>query len=389
MNNIVLFGSGVVAEQNLSLKPVFIVDNNPDLIGSKFHGLDIKSPEVLIDQSHTYRIVVCTTSVKEVKKQLKNYGFIWKETAYIAKQLTEREKIRTLEDSRFSFLISSGLPSTAESFSGGGIYKISETQDYPEINKIYEGNTHGLISLDNGYFAFTCQGEGIKVLDNKLNIYKTIPLIAGLRPHGLKRYKNLWVIVASNKDCILAVDDDGKEIFKYSFSDKLSLFGSPQHHCNDIDIVGDLAYISMFSVTGNWKRNVFDGGIMEVNLIDGTMSVIVNNLTMPHSVSYNEREGLSVLNSFKGTLLASNFNEQAKLPGFLRGYDSDEDYYYLGESKNRNFSRLETNRKPVSIDTRITIVNKKLGFSRSIQLPMRISELHSVILLNNQKNNLI
>ncbi|KGJ97003.1 DUF4915 domain-containing protein [Colwellia psychrerythraea] len=389
MKKIVLFGSGVVAEQNLALKPDFIVDNNADIIGSKFHGLDIKSPDVLKDKSTIYQIVVCTTSVGEVKKQLTNYGFIWGQTANIAKQLAERSKISDLEEASFSFLISSGLPSSAESFSGGGIYKITEKQDYPEISKIYEGNTHGLISLENGYYAFTCQGEGIKILDNNLKVVKTIPLRKGLRPHGLKRYKDLWVLVSSNRDCILAVDDNGKEVFEYSFSKKLALFESPQHHCNDIEVVGDIAYVSMFSVTGNWKRNVFDGGIIEVNLINGSMTTIINNLTMPHSISYTPEQGLTILNSFKGTLLASNFSEQAKLPGFLRGYDSDESYHYLGESKNRNFSRLDTGRKPVSIDTRITIMNKEFGFSRSIQLPSRISELHAIILLKNMNTKQI
>jgi|GEM_PF-1461434 len=384
MKKIVLFGSGVVAEQNLALKPDFIVDNNIDLIGSQFHGLDIRSPNVLNDKSTVYQVVVCTTSVGEVKKQLTNYGFSWGETANVAKQLAERTKINDLEETSFSFLISSGLPSTAESFSGGGIYKVTETQDYPEVQKLYEGNTHGLIPLDGGGYAFTCQGEGIKIMDENLSLVKTISLRKGLRPHGLRRYNNLWVLVASNRDCILAVDDNGNEVFEYCFSEKLDLFESPQHHCNDIEIVGDIAYVSMFSVSGNWKRNVFDGGIIEVNLINGSMTPLVNNLVMPHSVSYKKAQGLTVLNSFKGSLLSSNFSEQAKLPGFLRGFDSDDTYYYLGESKNRNFSRLDTGRKPVSIDTRITIMNKEFGFSRSVQLPSRISELHSIILLEKQ-----
>jgi len=315
---------------------------------------------------------------------LTNYGFSWGETANVAKQLAERTKINDLEETSFSFLISSGLPSTAESFSGGGIYKVTETQDYPEVQKLYEGNTHGLIPLDGGGYAFTCQGEGIKIMDENLSLVKTISLRKGLRPHGLRRYNNLWVLVASNRDCILAVDDNGNEVFEYCFSEKLDLFESPQHHCNDIEIVGDIAYVSMFSVSGNWKRNVFDGGIIEVNLINGSMTPLVNNLVMPHSVSYKKAQGLTVHNSFKGSLLSSNFSEQAKLPGFLRGFDSDDTYYYLGESKNRNFSRLDTGRKPVSIDTRITIMNKEFGFSRSVQLPSRISELHSIILLEKQ-----
>lgn len=379
MSKIVLFGSGTVAEKNLHLKPVFIVDNNIDLIGSKFQGIEIKSPDVLKNNSDSYQVVVCTTSVGEVKKQLLGYGFNWGKGADVAEQLAEKSRIMELEEKKFSFLISSGLPSTAESFSGGGIYHVVENNDYPDISKIYEGNTHGLIVVDDGY-AFTCQGEGIILLDLAFNIIKTIAIRKGLRPHGIRRYKNSWVLVSSLSDCILVVDDSGNELAEYRFSKKLEMFGSAQHHCNDVEVIGDFAYVSMFSVTGNWKRNVFDGGIVEVNLKNGEMNTIINSLTMPHSVVLDDG-GIKVLDSFKGTLLGSNFQELAKLPGFVRGFDSDQAYYYLGESKNRNFSRLETGRTPVSIDTRITIMNKAFGFSRSIQLPARISELHSLIAL--------
>ena len=379
MKAIVLFGSGTVAEQNLNANIVFIVDNNADLIGTSFHGFDVKSPEVLRNEKCSYQVVVCTTSVKEVKQQLISYGYSWGEDADVAEQLAERARIMDLEERKFNFLVSSGLPSTADSFSGGGIYHIAEDNDYPVITKVYEGNTHGLISTNDGY-AFTCQGEGIKLLDHSFNLTNTIDVRKGLRPHGIRRYNDSWVIVSSLSDCIIAIDDNGVELFEYKFSEKLKAYGSPQHHCNDIEIIGDFAYVSMFSVTGNWKRNVFDGGIVEVDLTNGEMRVLVNNLTMPHSVVFDD-DGIKVLDSFKGLLLGANFQEIAKLPGFVRGFDSDSDYYYLGESKNRNFSRLNTGRTPVSIDTRITIMNKKFGFSRSIQLPSRISELHSVIVM--------
>jgi hypothetical protein len=63
----------------------------------------------------------------------------------------------------------------------------------------------------------------------------------------------------------------------------------------------------------------------------------------------------------------------------VRGYDSDSDYYYLGESKNRNFSRMNNDRSPVSLDSKITVINKKLSFCRSIALPKHISEIHAVL----------
>ena len=145
-------------------------------------------------------------------------------------------------------------------------------------------------------------------------------------------------------------------------------------------IIGDFAYVSMFSVTGNWKHGIFDGGLVEINLISGCSKVISNNLTMPHNVS-DENGQIFILDSFKGRLLGQNFNELAQLPGFVRGYDSDAQYYYLGESKNRNFSRMESGRSPVSLDSKITVIDREYLFCRSIPLPRHISEIHALICL--------
>lgn len=379
MKKVILFGSGTVAEKNLNLNPSFIVDNNNDLHGSFFHGIEVMSPDVIKENIDDYKVIVCTTSVGEVKKQLQSYGYEWGKNAIVASLLEERMEMTSLEESKFEFLISSGLPSSAESFSGGGIYKISESETYPKINKIYEGNTHGLIRNGEGY-VFSCQGKGLVFLDPTFKEEKVIKLRDGLRPHGLRRYNDIWVVVSSYKDSIIGVNCAGEEVFEYKFSNKIDSYESAQHHCNDLDIVGDYAYVSMFSLTGNWKRNCFDGGIMEVNLINGEMKAVINGLTMPHSVTCDEN-GLKVLNSFKGTFLGSNFDILATLPGFVRGYDSDDVYHFIGESKNRNFSRMNTGRTPVSIDTKITLINKKYGFCRSIYLPNPISEIHSIIKL--------
>lgn len=377
---VVFFGSGVVAEKSLSQKPVFIVDNNPDLQGTKFHGIDVKSPNTLLGHVTKYQVVVCTTSISEVRKQLASMGYEWGKDANVSSYLAERLEIADLEDEMFQFVISSGLPSTSSSEDGGGIYQITETRDsYPEITKLYAGNTHGMIKSDSGY-AFTSQGDGIVLMSPHFEVTNIIPLPSHLRPHGLRQYKDKWVVVSSYEDCIIGLDNRGLELFRYEFSDKRKHYGSAQHHCNDICIVGDYAYVSMFSVTGNWKRGSFDGGIIEVDLASGRMKTIQNDLTMPHSIEF-KHNSLSILNSFKGQILQNNFEVFGVLPGFVRGYDENETYMFVGESKNRNFSRLETGRTPVTVDSKITIINKKRRFARSVPLPMKISEIHSLMLI--------
>ena len=380
MKKTVLFGAGLVAEQNLYLNPDVIVDNNPDIHGDTFYDITVHSPSILDGKSEEYNVVICTTSVGEVRKQLISYGFKWGVNAYPADQLVEQVAISDLEDASFSFLVCSGLPSTASSFSGGGIHLVKESGDYPEIVTVYEGNTHNIIRREEGGFAFTCAGKGIVIMDDAFQITNVVEIDKGLRPHGLRQYKDGWLLVSSAQDCVIGVDKQGKEIFRHMLSDKLEHYETAQHHCNDVAVSGEYAYVSMFSATGNFKRNIFDGAVVEINLTNGEQKTIINSLTMPHNISIHDNE-FYVLDSFKGTLLGKGLNKLAQLPGFLRGFDLNQEYYFLGESKNRNFSRLMPDRTPVSIDSRITIVHRKHGFSRSIPLPRKISEIHSVILL--------
>ena len=92
MSNIVVFGaSHLVAELDLTAIS-FIVDSNPDLQGTTHFGLEIKSPEILQGASKKFQVMVCSTSIGEIKQQLQSYGFTWGDNAFVYSALFEREK---------------------------------------------------------------------------------------------------------------------------------------------------------------------------------------------------------------------------------------------------------------------------------------------------------
>lgn len=385
MKRIVLFGSGVVAEKNLGLKPEFIVDNNRDLQGQEFHGVSILGPEALIGRQSDYDVVVCSTSIDAIKPQLEQLGYEWGVSARVAGQLAERLVVDKLETQAFSFLVSSGLPSHLSETAGGGVYLIREEGERVLVKKLFQGNVHGLIKSEKAHdFYFNAQGDGIYRLtlegDDALTA-RVVEVPGGLRPHGMARYLDDWLIVSSYDDALIRLNAEGQVIGRYDLGAKKQSLGSAQNHCNDVAVANGFAYVSMFSVSGNWKRGVFDGGVVEVDLAKGHSTVVSNVLTMPHNISFYNNE-LRIMNSFKGEIMVGNFEVLGTLPGFVRGYDEDDDYIYVGESKNRNFSRLNTGRSPVSIDTRITIIDKEIRACRSIQLPRTVSEIHSVIRLS-------
>ena len=79
--------------------------------------------------------------------------------------------------------------------------------------------------------------------------------------------------------------------------------------------------------------------------------------------------------------MAYNLKVLGKFPAFARGLDYDGSYYYIGQSRNRNFSKLLGDSLNISIDTGVVIFEPKEKISRFLQLHPKLSEIHSVLLV--------
>lgn len=143
----------------------------------------------------------------------------------------------------------------------------------------------------------------------------------------------------------------------------------------------------MFSSTGNWKEGVFDGAVVEFDIETGKrVGNVISNLYMPHNV-VNLNGGLCVLDSLRGHLLASNGEVEGTFPGFTRGVDFDGEFYLIGQSKNRNYSKVIGLSNNISIDCSIILFDPKRKVSRSLQLPLSIGEIHSIKVLTSADPN--
>ena len=137
----------------------------------------------------------------------------------------------------------------------------------------------------------------------------------------------------------------------------------------------------MFSLTGNFKNDIFDGVVLEIDIPTGRiLSPVITDLWMPHNICMFNGS-LTVLDSLRGGLLQNNAQVIGRFPGFTRGLDSDGVYYYIGQSKNRNYSKTIGISKNISIDTAIIVFDEHTKVSRSIQLPPKLSEIHSVLVI--------
>ena len=133
---------------------------------------------------------------------------------------------------------------------------------------------------------------------------------------------------------------------------------SPQHHCNDVFCLNGIAYVSMFSVTGNWKRGIFDGGLLEIDLKNKVVSNSINlDLKMPHSISTFNDE-LCILDSLNGRFLIDGLQEKVVFNGFARGYCQYSSDVALIDLKNRNYTKLSTvDNRNISLDNCVVAVD--------------------------------
>jgi hypothetical protein len=382
---IVLFGAGPISEKTARILDGYkidsIVDNAPNLWGKIELNVEILPPKSIYEKDNSY-IVICTTSFAEVSAQLNSYGLNSGTDYCVSPILNDLRVINELEGISKKILFTSGSPKDKNPLYGGGVYELTVDGDEWKYKKIITGNCYGLIKFNDNYISVDTD-MGIFEFDINYNIVRSKKLPSGVRAHGVqysKKHKNFYV-AGSYYDGVLILDEEFNIIDDIKLSYKKERYGVPKHHCNDCLVVDDSLFISMFSVTGSWQNDVFDGGVVEYDILTKEkIGPIVQNLWMPHNIQMINGS-LHLLNSLQGQLLTNNFQVVGEFPAFTRGLDYDGVYYYIGQSRNRNYSKNIGVSKNISIDAGIIVFDEYTKASRFLQLPPRISEIHSILVI--------
>ena len=378
--SIVLFGAGRSADKTAHIFGVdridSIVDNAENLWGE-----NVFSPETICTKKNIF-VIICTTSFYEVSNQLSKYGLNPEIDYSVSPVLNDLRIIYELESIEKTILFSSGSPRNDNPLYGGGVYEIKVNGDKWKYKKVISGNCYGLIKFNDNYICVDTE-RGIIEFDANYKILRSKKIPEGLRAHGIRYSKtyNRFYIVGSYIDGVIVLDADFNVVDTISISHKKDRYGTARHHCNDCLVVEDSLYISMFSKTGNYKNDVFDGCILEYDFVTKKIiGDVAQGLWMPHNVQLINGS-IHVLNSLKGELLTNNLQVVGKFPAFARGLDYDGQYYYVGQSRNRNYSKNIGVSKNISIDAGIIVFDEFTKVSRLLQLPPRISEIHSIVVL--------
>lgn len=377
---IVLFGSGNVASKTIQkldrAKIAFIVDNALVEQGKTYEGFEVKSPNHL---SKDYFILICSSGLAEISQQLDGMNFEPNIDYIMSPILNDLIMISNLEELEQSVFFTCGGAENPDKLSGGGLYKCDIRGTNVNVKKLHSGASYGITKF-NERLLFIDTNKGVfELKDNKTKKIADLP--SGARAHGISysNKRNCFYVACTNLDAVLEFDENFVPKRTFSLSPKFNATGKTAHHCNDLHVIDDSCYVTMFSSTGNWKNDCFDGCIAEFDLETGRrLDDLVRDLYMPHNVSQFDGS-IHVLDSLPGHLRFNNLSVQGTFPAFTRGLSYGGGYYFIGQSKNRNHSKVMGVSNNISIDCGIIIFDAQLNVSRFVQLPYSIGQIHHIM----------
>ncbi|EQB34426.1 hypothetical protein M947_11125 [Sulfurimonas hongkongensis] len=377
---VVFWGNGEWVEKTiklLNLVPTYIIDNNKSIQGHYEKGVKIIDYKDLIDKEN-YFIIITTGSFKGLVRELKEKSLIEGED-FVCSPVLNNLKIRD----EIIFLDKNILFSVpAPACDKGGVYVYNTKTK--NLNQIFSGKSRGLAKSEN-YICLGDEIEGIILFDHKLNIVNKIQVLDNSIAHGvsISEKHNKIFMGNSGRDSVSIFDlSTGKHLDEIKISDKFSSSQEAQHNVNDVffDENTETLLISMFSFTGNWRKGVYDGGVLEYDLktrkINGP---IIENMWMPHSIQIIDNN-MVLLDSMRGDLYKTNNKIIGNFDGFIRGIDKDDKFFYIAQSSHRYFDRLKDISLNISLNCGIYIFDENTKASMFHSFP-EIENIHSVIAL--------
>lgn len=382
---VVFWGASNWIERMLEKLPVApergaIVDNNPNNHGIRYCGFDVHPPSWLEAQARdSIYVVVCTVNYASVIDELHARGFVMGEEFCCNPLLNERKAKDELKSLARKVLVSSPEHASSET-RGGGIYEVDTKSG--EVRKLYAGKCRGISYMGDELLAIDML-RGLVVLDPDFRVARTFELPPNSEPHGAHydASSNRVYVGQPGRDSIGVYDvENGKPVAEFFLSGKWARNRKDNHHINDCWVgADDTLYVSMFSFSGNWLHEVYDGGVLELDKQTGEIrGPVVSGLWMPHSVALFDGK-LCYVDSMRGELYDNSWNVVGKFPGFMRGLDWDGRYFFVGSTEHRYPEKLKGASLNIGLDTGFVVFDPESKMSRFCPLP-QTEAVHSLTL---------
>ncbi len=241
-----------------------------------------------------------------------------------------------------------------------------------KIEKIIsDDHFRGIKKYKDGYIVART-ARGLMYLDKDFNIIKHNNM-KGIDYHGLFIDNDLAYVVETSLNAIGIYELENLE--KIDEIRLHEVYGKDMNHINDILIIGDSLYASMFSLKENWtqlsRQKIKSGVIAEYSLSERKLiKVHHTGLHKPHSVVIEDKD-MFYCDSMEYTV-KKNEDIIFKGNGFTRGLLLDKDVLFIGQSNSRLI------KPPWNKACGVYIVNKKTKEKEFVELPS--TEVYEIIL---------
>jgi len=379
---IVFFGRGTWMNKTLNYLAKdgdYAVDNSKYEQGEIESDLKIFHPDKLRDENWDEIYIIITTSAfQEVEIQLREYGLTPGKHFCVSPSLKDFNAISRINSSSQTIYIACSdryLESNKER--GGGFYQLDiQTR---ETKKIINGLCHSIVEGKDCLYLID-DTVGVRILNEDFTVSGGIELPPKSRPHGIAfcPKRDLIFISFSSRDSIGIHDaNTNKQVDEVFLSKKWAKTKMAHHHINDLCVVGDTLFVSMFSLSGNWKIGLYDGGLIEFDIDSKKfISPVLRDLWMPHNPMMI-KENLYFCDSMRGKVQCGTWKTVIQFNGFVRGLSHDHDFFYVGHSMHRHIHRLKGVSHNTSIDTGVFIVDSESNMTKFISIP-HLTDIHAL-----------
>jgi len=342
---VIFWGSSYWIKRTLNkikIPVAYIVDVNKFKQETTYNGFKVYSPQRLKkeDKNKIYVIISTGTSYMDVIDELHKMGFVMGDQFCCSPELNLKKHKNKLLSHQATILVSSPEHNFDDE-NGGGVYKYSINPE--KIEKVYSGKCRGL-TRERDLFYVVDMLRGVIILNSNFKEIDVIKFQKNAEPHGIAidvESQQLF-LGQPGRDSIGIYSLKTKKLLNEFFiSHKWKINKEDNHHINDLYIHKNSLFATVFSFSGNWLYEIYDGGVLELDKSTGKIiGPVISNLWMPHSILKIE-EKLSCLNSMLSELHSGSHTILGTFQGFARGLGYDGEYFYIGITEHRYPEKLQ------------------------------------------------
>ena len=388
--NIVFFGRSEdwVPKCLPYVKPKYIVDSNKVFMGESFYGVLVKDKDEIKKSKNKPFIVITSSAYEEIGAELEDNDFKASVDYCYCPEFYDYRKLLELKNTSFKLIFSSSDYSSGKatriSKAGGGLFLMTVENGKVDISRKVSGQYRQFQVYDDKIIAVD-NYAALNIFDLDFNLINTVKL-----PHsqccGVTVGKNGIIYVSNSSTDIIYLVKDQKKVFdEIHFGYKSGKAANSYYHINDITFSDDTLFVSYFSKSGYWKKDVFDGGVDAIDLKSKNHESLYKDLWQPHSPEIINGN-LHILDSSNGFFFRNNVSPSGSFSGFVRGLKYANGLYFIGQSETMYMSRKKGLSNNIMTNAGIYIFDNESKASRFYSIYDNCN-IHDIHILNCNVNS--